>query len=413
MHRRTEPRDRTRARALLGVLATAALWLAAAAGCAASARGPLAALLAADPGETVFLTWHGDPLTTMTVHWLAPRGGSDGQVVYGPTGEAASAVATGTRRTLPGGELDLHEVRLAGLEPGATYEFCIAGSSRLCRFRTMPASADDPITFVDGGDVYREAIDEAMYRTAAGCDPMFAVVGGDIVYDNGDPDGADRWLEWLRAWSRLMVAPDGRAVPLLAAIGNHEVAGQFGRSPRDAPLYYSIFVPPGASSHRVVDIGGYMSIVLLDSGHTQEVAAQSSWLGEALAERPGVPHLFAVYHVPAWPSVRSFDGDVSREIRREWVPLFERYGVDVAFEHHDHAYKRTHPIREGRVDPAGVLYFGDGAWGVPPRDVHSAESTWYLARSQAVQNVIVTTIDGDRRTHRAVAPDGTLIDSWP
>lgn len=77
-----------------------------------------------------------------------------------------------------------------------------------------------------------------------------------------------------------------------------------------------------------------------------------------------IPHVFPVYHVPAFPSVRSFSNQTSAAIRRNWVPLFERFGIKVAFEHHDHAYKRTVPIREEAIDPErGIVYFGDGAWG--------------------------------------------------
>ena len=110
--------------------------------------------------------------------------------------------------------------------------------------------------------------------------------------------------------------------------------------------------------------------------------------------------------------MRGLDEWSSPEMRSDWVPLFERYGLDVAYEHHDHAYKRTHRIRGGRVDPGGVLYVGDGAWGVPVRNVHDVEDTWYLARAESVNHFILTTIDGDRMTHRAIAADGRVIDEF-
>jgi hypothetical protein len=72
-----------------------------------------------------------------------------------------------------------------------------------------------------------------------------------------------------------------------------------------------------------------------------------------------------------WPSYRSDkvgeSGKINHLIREHWCPLFDEYGVQLAFEHHDHAYKRTYPIRKGTVDPRGVVYLGDGAWGVTVR----------------------------------------------
>jgi hypothetical protein len=114
--------------------------------------------------------------------------------------------------------------------------------------------------------------------------------------------------------------------------------------------------------------------------------------------------------VPAFPSHRNFRGSESAVIRRHWVPIFERHGLDVAFEHHDHAYKRTHLIRKERVDPGGVLYLGDGAWGVAPRSVHDPARTWYLARAEPVNHFIVTTIRGEERIHLAVDAHGRVFD---
>lgn len=53
----------------------------------------------------------------------------------------------------------------------------------------------------------------------------------------------------------------------------------------------------------------------------------------------------AIYHVPAYPSARSFTGRTQSMIRKHWVPLFEKSTMNLAFENHDHAYKRTYPIK--------------------------------------------------------------------
>ncbi|EPR65884.1 hypothetical protein ADICYQ_5029 [Cyclobacterium qasimii M12-11B] len=53
----------------------------------------------------------------------------------------------------------------------------------------------------------------------------------------------------------------------------------------------------------------------------------------------------AVYHVPAYPSARAFTGTTQTMIREHWVPLFEKSSIQLVFENHDHAYKRTYPIK--------------------------------------------------------------------
>jgi hypothetical protein len=372
----------------------------------------LAGCRAAGPGigtEAVYLTWQRDPTTTMTIHWLSSGDALLGDLTWSPRGAEQWSSAAGEHHVLPGTDWLVHEVELTGLRPGGEYRFRLADQPEEYAFRTVPA--EGPITFIDGGDVYRERLEVRIYEQAARFDPSFVVVGGDIVYDGGHSGNARRWYRWLRHWQEHMVGSDGCLIPMIVAIGNHEVAGGFGQVPEDAPHFYSLFAFPGPRGYGVLDIGGVMSLFVLDSGHTHPVEGeQAQWLAEAIAQRAAVPHLFATYHVPAFPSHRNFRGSESAVIRRHWVPIFERHGLDVAFEHHDHAYKRTHLIRKERVDPGGVLYLGDGAWGVAPRSVHDPARTWYLARAEPVNHFIVTTIRGEERIHLAVDAHGRVFD---
>src|SRR5690606_5922188 len=62
--------------------------------------------------------------------------------------------------------------------------------------------------------------------------------------------------------------------------------------------------------------------------------------------------------------------------RHHFVPLFEKYNVDIVTESHDHALKRTLPIREGGPHEHGITYIGDGGLGVPLRSPDPTR--WYL-----------------------------------
>jgi hypothetical protein len=170
---------------------------------------------------------------------------------------------------------------------------------------------------------------------------------------------------------------------------------------------------PGPQGYNVLDFSDYMSIWLLDSGHTHAVhGQQTDWLRETLLQRKAVPHKFISYHVPAYPSVRSFNEKISPSIRRYWVPLFEKFGIVAAFEHHDHAYKRTYPLKNHKIDPTGVIYLGDGGWGVQkPRARPASDFRWYLAKSAPKRNFIVVTISPDETRHfLAVDDNGDIID---
>jgi len=372
--------------------------------------------------KALYLTWQKSPESTMTIRWITPKLDEQDLVEYHLEGETAWSQQTGTHAPTPSPHpFHIHSAELTRLKPGSSYQFRIGNKGVIFKFRTMPATLDAPVRFVEGGDVYHDNLYllEKANRQAALTNPMFAVLGGDIAYsaDSSDglfPERIDRWFEFFAAWKETMVTPDGFLIPLIPAIGNHETTGGFGRSIRQAPFFYALFPMPGSQGYNVLDFGKYMSIVLLDSGHTNPVfGAQSQWLDDVLGERVDVPYKFAVYHVPAYPCYRKFSGEHSTVIRENWVPIFEKYGLNVAFEHHDHAYKRTHPLKKGLYHPEGVVYIGDGAWGVKtPRKPHSVKVCRYLAKSVSTNNFLVVTLDKNGCEYVALNRNGDVIDIY-
>ena len=104
----------------------------------------------------------------------------------------------------------------------------------------------------------------------------------------------------------------------------------------------------------------------------------------------------------------------NEEIRDHWVPLFERYGVDVAFENDHHVYKRTQPIQKGAVARDGVTYIGDGSWGVDVREIkwERLRRKPYLVRGESINHLISVTLYQDRQEFRAVDKDGKPVDHY-
>ena len=90
-------------------------------------------------------------------------------------------------------------------------------------------------------------------------------------------------------------------------------------------------------------------------------------------------------------------------------PLFERYNVDVVLEHHDHTFKRTHPLVNGLKDKFGVVYLGDGSWG-KLRVPKQPESRPYLAAVSPAYHVTLHRLEGDQRFHVALEESGRVAD---
>jgi len=300
---------------------------------------------------------------------------------------------------LPLFHLSTHHAFLSHLEPDTYYEFQIGEEGTIHTFRTLPDTLSRPIRLAIGGDIYSlMPLFEQMNETIAKKDPDFAVLGGDIAYAIGWYVSSpwERWEKFFEKWFEQMRASDGRLIPLLAVVGNHDATKK--RSDASSLLFYTLFpFPKQGICYRSFDVGNYLTLILLDSAHTTPIEGkQTAWLETTLENRKETLYKMAIYHVGAYPAVYPFYGKVPSSIRTHWVPLFEQYGVTAAFEHHNHAYKRTYPLKNGRMDPRGVIYFGDGCWGVPTRSVRSSHN-WYLAKAQSIHAFWLVTLDTEER----------------
>ncbi|MFN4174793.1 MAG: metallophosphoesterase, partial [Parachlamydiaceae bacterium] len=304
----------------------------------------------------------------------------------------------------------IHSVEAVSLKPDTFYE--IEVDNTLYFFKTAPL--DLPIRFVDGGDVYHDDIKyvDEMSQIIAKYDPLFAIVGGDLAYpDKSKGKKYGRWLEFIKSYSLHMRGEGGRLIPMVPVIGNHDVDSKGLQNPSKAPYFYHIFALPETGGYRTLDFNAYLSLFLLDTNHTNPIAGnQSAWLKEALDKREKIPYKFASYHVPAYPSHRNFTNEISRLVRKHFVPLFEEAKLTAAFEHHDHLYKRTFPILQDAPHKDGVVYVGDGAWGIKkPRE---PKKTWYLEKAMAARHVILIDVDNEKAVFRAIDSKGEVIDSF-
>jgi hypothetical protein len=370
--------------------------------------------------DTLFLTWQRDPTTTMTVQWVGAVGETtDTTIYYASLWELhwkSQAVAV---RPYPRTDLKVFRAELTGLKPDSEYHFWIGKQSPFYRFRTMPAKATDTIHFISGGDCGVNAHTIANNIQAARQDPMFALIGGDLGYDNGTSAAVS--LAFLRNYSKHMIARDGRLIPLIACIGNHEVDGRYHQPRAKAPFFYALFdgLYP-ESGFAALDFGDYLSLVLLDTDHTTPIAGeQTAWLEKTLRQRKDHPNVFVVNHVPAYPSyrnpqpVKGKDGKekagTGMDNRKHWVPLFEKYRVPVVLEHHDHTFKRTKPLLDGLAHDNGVLYLGDGSWG-RLRTPKTPDKLSYLAVSGRDYHLSLHRIQGRERFHLALDERGRVMD---
>ena len=338
-------------------------------------------------------------------------------------GDSTWRKSTGSHRPFADSGHTVHVVQLSELAPGTEYEFVRVASddatkpaeeAQPLRFRSAPDKLGRAFKFVTGGDMGVGGVAKQITTQAAATDPDFALLGGDLAYANGKT--TKLWLSWLDDWHQLARTSKGHLIPIVIVIGNHEMgskltpeqARQLQTHPR-SKFFYSLFTLPDGKPNFAVDFGNYLSVYALDSDHSIKVAEQTEWLGQALQARAKQKYQFVCYHKPTYGTAKA----PNMNVRNEWVPLFEKHKVNAVFENDHHTYKRTHPILKDKIDEDnGILYLGDGAWGMGTRKVPKPGEKWYLAKAQSRNHFWLVTLTDKTPRYQAIDREGVVFDDY-
>jgi 3',5'-cyclic AMP phosphodiesterase CpdA len=137
-----------------------------------------------------------------------------------------------------------------------------------------------------------------------------------------------------------------------------------------------------------------------------------AWLGE-----PGPLWRVAVFHHPIFSPATNRD---NREFRATWKPVFDRFGIDLVLQGHDHTYARGHvPVRSASGYEEGTLQTlyvtsvsGPKLYDIPDGKFDRYAKDGYVADRQveATQFFQVISVDGYRLTYEAYSATGELYD---
>jgi len=369
---------------------------------------------ASERPDQIVVTMGEDPKTSMSVQWRTSTAVAEGVVRYrekGTSGDPLEALA----ETVPVEDAGLledavnhrHIVTLTDLEPATTYVYSVGDGaeehwSEPADFDTAPAKTA-PFSFLYMGDIQNGydrwvAIRDQASRTCP--EAAFCLTAGDQVNRGGYRDDWDAFFHYVNGFFADM--------PLAPAVGNHELY-------RDAPrLYLELLHLPHNGPSNVTPERAYffeygqVLVVTLDSN--LPVEDQVDWLEQQLASSDAV-WKFVMYHHPAFSSKPNRDNP---EVRAVWSKVFDRYGVDIAFQGHDHGYMRTFPMKGGErtaTEDEGTVYLvtvaGTKMYDVDPRDF--GEVTF---EKTSTFQVIDVQVNPHRLTYRAYNADGDVLDEF-
>ncbi|KAG0623436.1 hypothetical protein M758_3G174500 [Ceratodon purpureus] len=287
----------------------------------------------------------------------------------------------------------IHHVRITGLKPGTTYFYrcgdpTLSAMSDEHAFKTLPAPGPSsyPTRIAIIGDLGLTYNSTSTVDHMRENNPDLVLMVGDLSYANlyitngtGTSDYGQtfgkitpihetyqpRWDMWQR-----MIEPLTSTVPFMVIEGNHEYEPQINNESFVA--YNARFAVPHAESNSSTSMyysfnaGGIHFIMIgayIDYNRTGE---QFRWLKEDLArvDRNVTPWVIALTHPPWYNSYKSHYREVEC-MRQSMEDLLYKYGVDVMFHGHVHAYERINRLYNYKYDPCGPVYItvGDGGNG--------------------------------------------------
>lgn len=374
------------------------------------------------------LTWVADPQTTQTITWRTEVSTVGGQVEYAEmtkgqffTDGITAIDAEVNDLTTNWGNMSIHSATIRGLKPGTRYIYRVGNGmiwSEINSFITTPVDNSN-FKFLIFGDsqgyrynVWRKTLHQA-YK--ANPDAVFMTNVGDLV-DIGLH--YEQWNGWFEASQGVI-----DTIPIMPVAGNHETytpeqgfsmpilfTGQF-KLPGNGP--------EGLKGQVYSFNYGNVHFTILDSQEGEEegflpdmLERQKHWLAKDLKDTDKQWKIVLI-HRPPYHN-RSDEGD--ENLRRDLVPIFDQYHVDVVFSGHDHNYARSYPLRGGNVVEStvmGTIYVTTGRSGDRTYSKTFAKS-WdaFFYNPEDAPNYLTAEVAGGSLLVKTFKQNGTLIDTW-
>lgn len=353
------------------------------------------------------LVWKDDASSTITVGWRN-QGGNDHRVIMGEDTNEANWQTYPAQVTRNLGNIVSSFVDINNLKASTTYYFKVCDSTGCTPqkyFITAPDNANEPFTFIAGGDSRSNTqARRNANQLVAKLRPLFIAFGGDYMNTSANDDEMEQWLE---DW-QLTESDDGRMYPIVPTMGNHE-NDDYGmmqeifnvRRDNAEGIYYYYNLSIGGSMLRLYTLNSELK------GDEQLWNIQLTQFEDDLKANFD-KHIWNVaqYHHSIMPHTNSKPA-VYDIMLDDFLPLFSEYDIDLAIECDSHVVKATHPsITNGntlvRDDEKGTVFIGEGTWGTTPRTANRSVDEVTRARGSfnQIKYIQLSKTEMDIRTVR-------------
>jgi hypothetical protein len=373
--------------------------------------------------EQLHVQFGADAAREAAVSWATVTRVARARLRLGVPGDGFDHPVDAEERTyveaLSGQTVYTYHARLPGLEPDTRYQYQVLHAGAVPvkgGFSTAPVGRSKPFRFTSFGDQSVPGpvgmglgpwSPNAGYIVDAvdATDPLFHLMNGDLCYGNISDDPVATWASFFNNNMRSAAHR-----PWMPCAGNHE--NEVGNGPQGYLSYETRFTLPdnGEPSEWQGNwysfVVGNIAVVSLNnddvclqdgafSGYRRDHianytangdnpyirgysgGAQKAWLEHTLRHarrRPDVDWIVVVMHQVAMSSAHFNGADLG--IRQEWLPLFDRYGVDLVVAGHEHHFERTFAVR-GTL-PAQPDFLTPAPQGDDPAMIDTTKGTVHM-----------------------------------
>ncbi|HEY7011261.1 MAG TPA: metallophosphoesterase family protein [Streptosporangiaceae bacterium] len=387
----------TRRQVLAGAGGTGLLAAAAPISARAATRSTAASAADGTP-EQIHLTWGDDPASSVTVSWASPGPARRPRVVFRHAGGGSHVVPAAQRVYTDGinGEtVWAYHAELTGLRPSTAYGYTVTADNDTsarpfaATFSTAPRGRQ-PFRFTSFGDLATPntqwvlSYGQSAYAVAAveSFRPLFHLLNGDLCYANLNP--TTQPAVWRDFGNNNQASAAHRA--WMPCLGNHEVEfdngtqgftsyltryslpdngvrgfrGRWYKFRVGSVLFVSLDADDVVYQDAAAFVAGPAPLTPVASTGNPAIApgtsfyirgysggAQTAWLERTLAAArrdPSIDWIVVQMHQIACSSSATGNGS-DLGIRQAWLPLFDKYQVDLVLNGHDHDYERSFPCR--------------------------------------------------------------------
>jgi hypothetical protein len=350
--------------------------------------------------EQVHVQFGANAAQQVAVSWAAPAHVSKPRLRLGTASGGHGLEVPAQERiyteALTGETVWTYHATLDGLLPSTQYVYQVLhdGATPVPgMFRTAPRGRSRGFRFTSFGDQAIPApvgtgigpnTPNAGYIVPAveSLDPLFHLFNGDLCYANVSDAPVQTWQSFFNNNARSAANR-----PWMPSAGNHE--NEVSNGPQGYLAFQTRFeVPDNGSADfrrnwyaftvgpiRVISLnnddvclqdGGFSGFrrdhvpTYVSNGDNPYIngyssGAQRAWLERELAkaqQSDDIDWIVVCMHQVAMSSAHFNGADLG--IRQQWLPLFDKYGVDLVVAGHEHHFERSFPVR-GTLSGSGLL----------------------------------------------------------